>query len=200
MVKGMLFDTVISTSQVRTGTPNSSSFVEAFADFKRLLQCKSDYVTGETADELLLRLPIGNARRSQSDSLVETSLRGTEDIWPENLHDIISNNSDRMDELSADNSKKEDQRVVIQYSQTMATFARRIGGSVFCVTQKGYVGLLPGPAAVGDEICLLHGAAVPFLMRKGDHGHTLIGECYIHGIMYGEANGPLSVGRSFIIV
>ncbi|XXH00592.1 hypothetical protein Hte_006940 [Hypoxylon texense] len=199
--KGILFDTVISTSRVRIGTPSTISFTDAFADFNRLLQCKTDYVTGETADELLLRLPIGNARRPQSDSVVDMSLRHRdEDAWPENLHGVVLTSGERTDALQVSDSAQDDQKVATEYWQTMATFMRRIGGSTFCVTQKGYVGLLPEPARIGDEIWLLHGASVPFLMRKGDHGHTLIGECYIHGIMYGEAIEPLAVGKSFTIV
>jgi hypothetical protein len=35
--------------------------------------------------------------------------------------------------------------------------------------------------------CAFEGAEVPFVMRLHDgQGYQLIGECYIHGFMYGE--------------
>ena len=62
------------------------------------------------------------------------------------------------------------------------------GGKRFCVTKDGYVGLIPLRARRGDVICVLLGATVPFVIRKKSNGNfLLIGECYIHGLMDGEA-------------
>ncbi|CZR36157.1 uncharacterized protein FPRO_03583 [Fusarium proliferatum ET1] len=57
-------------------------------------------------------------------------------------------------------------------------------------TEKGMIGLAPLLAEAGDQICVLNGGAVPFLLRKGKrlrNGRRLVGECYIHGLMNGEA-------------
>ncbi|KAF5580393.1 heterokaryon incompatibility (het-6OR allele) [Fusarium pseudoanthophilum] len=57
-------------------------------------------------------------------------------------------------------------------------------------TEKGMIGLVPLLAEAGDEIYVLNGGAVPFVLRKGRrllNGRRLVGECYIHGIMNGEA-------------
>jgi hypothetical protein len=51
---------------------------------------------------------------------------------------------------------------------------------------KGYLCLVPDNAAVGDVIALLQGAKTPFILRGGEGGHMLVGECYVHGLMYGE--------------
>ncbi|KAK5726195.1 hypothetical protein LTR17_012910 [Elasticomyces elasticus] len=59
-------------------------------------------------------------------------------------------------------------------------------------TQKGYLGLGDAPEA-DDEIWILEGGRVPFLLRPypddSDHagGFSLVGDCYVHGIMDGEA-------------
>jgi hypothetical protein len=46
----------------------------------------------------------------------------------------------------------------------------------------------PAAAEVDDIVALFPGAAVLFIIRpKRDGTHELIGECYCHGIMYGEA-------------
>jgi hypothetical protein len=61
-------------------------------------------------------------------------------------------------------------------------------GKRFCITEDGYYGMVPQPARVGDVICVFQGAAVPFVMRHADKGrYTLVGECYVHDLMHGEA-------------
>ncbi|CAG7556487.1 unnamed protein product [Fusarium equiseti] len=57
-------------------------------------------------------------------------------------------------------------------------------------TEKGMIGLVPRVAEPGDRIYVLNGGAVPFVLRKGKrllNGCRLVGECYIHGLMNGEA-------------
>jgi hypothetical protein len=64
------------------------------------------------------------------------------------------------------------------------------------VSEKGYVGLLTTNAEPGDEVWILLGCNIPLLLRKHDDGkRTLIGECYVHGIMYGEAVKELESGE-----
>jgi hypothetical protein len=49
---------------------------------------------------------------------------------------------------------------------------------------------VPLLAEAGDQIYVLNGGAVPFVLRKGKrllNGRRLVGECYIHGLMNGEA-------------
>jgi Heterokaryon incompatibility protein (HET) len=54
-------------------------------------------------------------------------------------------------------------------------------------SHKGYLGIVPGGTKIGDYICVLLGGDMPFILRPcGDH-YVLIGECYIHGLMEGEA-------------
>ena len=69
-------------------------------------------------------------------------------------------------------------------------FAEKFSSAVICVTKRGYVGLLPRKARPGDHRDIFHGGAVPFLLRKSDQNggyFRLLGECYLHGIMHGEA-------------
>jgi hypothetical protein len=49
------------------------------------------------------------------------------------------------------------------------------------------LGLVSDVAAVGDIISVFHGGDVPFVIRKAEEHHLLIGTCYVHGIMSGEA-------------
>lgn len=54
-------------------------------------------------------------------------------------------------------------------------------------TSKGYLGLGPEILKPGDVVAVIFGAKVPFILRpEGDH-YLLLGDCYVHGIMKGEA-------------
>ncbi|KAF5263357.1 hypothetical protein FOXYS1_5894 [Fusarium oxysporum] len=56
------------------------------------------------------------------------------------------------------------------------------------ITDTGLLGLGHGASKQGDEVWVLAGACVPFLLRKVTNGtHQVVGEAYIHGIMNGEA-------------
>ncbi|KAJ4288879.1 hypothetical protein N0V88_007212 [Collariella sp. IMI 366227] len=83
------------------------------------------------------------------------------------------------------------------------SFRKRYGKRKLFYTEKGYLGLGPASAAVGDVVYILPGAAGPFVFRedkgggvkdneeveKGGSGvklFRLVGESYVHGVMYGE--------------
>lgn len=53
-------------------------------------------------------------------------------------------------------------------------------------TRDHYIGLGPKAMKHGDKIALCKGARVPFIIRPDGLEYRLIGDCYIHGIMYGE--------------
>jgi hypothetical protein len=66
-----------------------------------------------------------------------------------------------------------------------AAFDRRL-----FATGKKYIGLAPASTQVGDLVCVLLGGHTPFLLRPCEEyrgRYRLVGECYIHGIMHGEA-------------
>lgn len=68
---------------------------------------------------------------------------------------------------------------------------------VFCVTEKGYMGLVPYRSKEDDLIVVLSGGHTPFVLREresdiptfsgNERRWQLIGECYVHGFMDGEA-------------
>jgi hypothetical protein len=61
-------------------------------------------------------------------------------------------------------------------------------GRVLFFTENGFLGLGPSSMRVGDRIYILQGGKVPYVLRTQDSGaSSLVGECYVHGIMMGEA-------------
>lgn len=55
-------------------------------------------------------------------------------------------------------------------------------------TSSGHLGLAPSGTRVGDVLCVLLGCDFPVILRPaGDHTYQVIGTCYAHGLMNGEA-------------
>ena len=70
------------------------------------------------------------------------------------------------------------------YKSMNEYYARR----VLCMTQKGYMGLVPQEAREGDLIMGVTNTDIPLVFRKIDdrNHYKLLGDCYIHGYMTGE--------------
>ena len=67
--------------------------------------------------------------------------------------------------------------------------------------KRGYMGLVPHRARVGHLICILQGLQVPCLVSSRSYSsehecymYSFVGECYMHGIMDGEALRPTRKG------
>ena len=68
-------------------------------------------------------------------------------------------------------------------------------GRLLAITEEKLMGLVPISAEVGDEIYLLAGGQVFYVLRPQGDGFRLIGESYIHGLMDGEALDRLETGE-----
>jgi hypothetical protein len=51
---------------------------------------------------------------------------------------------------------------------------------------KGFLSLVPAEARKGDDLCLLKDGNFCYVLRADGDYHIFIGECYVHGFMYGE--------------
>lgn len=65
-------------------------------------------------------------------------------------------------------------------------------GRIFARTRGGYYVLGPAAAEMGDVVCVLFGSKVPFCLRPIGKHYLLVGECYVHGLMKGEAMDMLA--------
>lgn len=89
------------------------------------------------------------------------------------------------------------------FHSNMFEIGRSLSCHRFCVTDDGHFGLVPSGSVLGDAVLILWGVPMPFVIRsRADHetitsrlidGSTnncesiLIGSCYLHGFMCGEA-------------
>ncbi|KAF9769237.1 hypothetical protein IL306_013371 [Fusarium sp. DS 682] len=59
-------------------------------------------------------------------------------------------------------------------------------------TESGDFGVGPVDMKIGDKLCVLFGAEVPFLLRPQREGYSVVGECYVHDLMHGEVLDKLA--------
>lgn len=60
----------------------------------------------------------------------------------------------------------------------------------FFETSQHYLGIGPQSMQSGDLVCVILGARTPVVLRpliEVDGAYELLGDCYVHGIMFGEA-------------
>ncbi|RGP78905.1 hypothetical protein FLONG3_2810 [Fusarium longipes] len=55
------------------------------------------------------------------------------------------------------------------------------------VTEPDFFGIGPAPMMEGDLLCVLFGAAVPFVLRPVQGGYQLVGECYVFDLMHEQS-------------
>jgi hypothetical protein len=66
----------------------------------------------------------------------------------------------------------------------------------FARTQQGRYVLGPRVMRRGDILCVLYGGKMPFVLRPWSNGEfLLVGECYTHGLMEGQAIDMAEAGE-----
>jgi hypothetical protein len=77
------------------------------------------------------------------------------------------------------------------------TFGRRL-----FQTSRGFIGLGPAACNLNDNVCVLLGGQVLYVLREHCNiGYEFIGECYVHGMMDGQALEDKSFSKKkFVIV
>lgn len=78
--------------------------------------------------------------------------------------------------------------IAVQYMQRVqcVIWNRRLFITTDGLGRKLY-GLAPQRSEKGDSVCILHGCSVPVVLRPRAEFWELVGECFVYGIMDGEA-------------
>lgn len=67
------------------------------------------------------------------------------------------------------------------------------------ISELGYMGLAREDVRKGDDISILFGGQVPFILRQHGETYQLKSECYVHGVMDGEAMKYPRIWRDFAL-
>ena len=90
------------------------------------------------------------------------------------------------------------QREIPRSGPIIQEFLKRVeavvwGRRLIRTEKHGFVGLAPGATKKRDVVAILYGLSVPVVLRQiqdsleGDNVFTMVGECFIYGMMNGEA-------------
>jgi len=76
---------------------------------------------------------------------------------------------------------------MVRVSEYSTAFGFASHGRGFFATRGGRVGLASWLARVGDKVCILYGGRTPYIIRRELGNEIFVGECYVDGLMDGEA-------------
>jgi hypothetical protein len=159
-------------------------------NWEKISRCRSgiQYVTGEAIlDAYWKTIGFGNPDRAKEDFLEwdqshrsvarRLPLEGLRPLFPIIALPMVVSQGISMFRHDFDMDKVMGFRYALTTSQNRRLFR----------TQGGYIGLAPALAMSGDRIALFKGGMVPLIIREEGTRWRLIGDCYIHGMMKGEA-------------
>lgn len=181
--KGVRVSSITELSKV---VPDSASYMEVFEIWRRwggkILEGKMKMYPGG-----------GNLADAYCTTLVCNYLRNS---YPENTHwASLSEAREVVKHLSCEN--KEHNKL---FNQAQYTFLSHVvifdRNRRFFTAANGYIGLGPADLESGDIVSVLLGLRLPMILRPcGSGNYKIVGTCYVHGIMTGEALlGPLPDG------
>jgi Heterokaryon incompatibility protein (HET) len=182
-LKGFLIDSV---SSLGTRFDDSSIATEEY--FQELEWITSTLAKYSSPNELLFRVPVGDLKKHHENAI---------GVYPSNL--TLYDSYVALRKLLRQAHPNQDRSLDIQKLEEAAepfrATARHFHGvngarRRFCITRRGYLGVVSQIAEVGDVLCILSGMQVPFLLRENTEragAYCVVGEVYIHGLMYGEA-------------
>jgi len=184
-LQGFLLDSVISLSTKYDGS--SIGTERYFQELERMTDTLDRYSSRE---ELLYRVPVSDVQRS-------SELEVVMGVYPNNstLQDSYIALRKLLRQANLDHDRSLEAQKLEEEAEPFRAAARYFHGingarGRFCVTRRGYLGVVPESAQVGDIICIPCGMNVPYLLREiggMQKVYHLVEQVYVHGLMYGEA-------------
>lgn len=174
-VNGICIDSVTSIPlvdlQAYKGTVGSySTRILGWQQSCRTGLSLNEYPTGESIQDALWRTLCGNYDTHWNyPASIET---GKHFEW---WHRILSSDND-MDSMEKEMMAQKD-----RFGDAVRSTAP------VCTTRKGLLASVPYTTETGDCIAVLTGGRVPFVLRPMGDYYYLVGPCYVHGVMDGEA-------------
>ena len=96
--------------------------------------------------------------------------------------------SRKNDEPSLYSPPPRSQEDAIRATKSLELHHRAAYGRRFFTSKRGYMGLGPQLSSYGYVIVVLLGGKTPHILRKDGKAHyRFVGECFVHGLMSGEA-------------
>ncbi|KAF2647283.1 HET-domain-containing protein [Lophiostoma macrostomum CBS 122681] len=193
---GIEFDSIINSTGVISGSTNPEMLSALVAVSTQLFAEISSYPTGEPLHRVCCWTL--TAGKDEYGMIVEKEAQHLADFtafWAKNGHSMQQHHS--RPPCGEDIPSGDVDRFLMAAGSAC-------GGRRLFHTSKGYVGIGPVVLQGGDIVCILSRGAMPFVLRRDSHSRrskrrfALIGEAYVHGIMYGEGVSKYCDGKQAI--
>ena len=183
---GTFVDTVIQIEPLFGMHSSDEDTITALKNIISFSDAHEPYITGENLLEAYCRIFYLNDFPDRYIPVVENDW--TPKLSKEALSEIVSLQSPHSALLS------------VNGAIYLSNLKRYLEGWSFVRTQKGYYGVIPRSAKVGDHVCAILGCRSLMLLRPKGNDYQVVGECYVQGLMFGEALlGPLLGGWRMVL-
>jgi hypothetical protein len=181
LLQGIVVDQVVKTNIICDGGTwqDDEKYYQWLVSVKDLVMCHRNIAMQEDIDLAI------------ASTLTAGQAKSRKEAQPDDLQvlvEYIESLAIRKDDIKSDgvsirpHFNKEQIRVAFGSANDYLCQDRR-----FFVTTAGRTGLGPRCMQPEDVVVVLRGGFSPFILRKKADSYWLIGEAYVHGIMYGEA-------------
>lgn len=176
-IKGKRVDSMACVSAPKDGvtTYTNQESVRIWREWSDLAFSLHSYPTGEDMAHVLMHTLCWGANVNLK-RLVPGELQENFDAWIN-----ILRGADSL-EVVAKHIFVDDAASTYSYRASFLTWGR-----ILCTTANSYLALVPVSVSAGDQIVIFSGGKVPFVLRPDGDKFKLVGPCYVHGIMDGEA-------------
>ena len=204
---GMVVDTLLHVGEIfwehvplsgsamrgrsRLGEPLSRKYGQRLRDYalrtrwgqwEMIAHKIKQYPTGEDVSTAYIRTLIADNELA-ADSSPETYLQYYT-AWLR-YWTALSRENDKPSQSSPPPRSQED---AIRATKFLELHHRAAYGRCFFTSKRGYMGLGPQLSGYGYVIVVLLGGKTPYILRKDGKAHyRFVGECFVHGLMDGEA-------------
>ncbi|KAL9106298.1 MAG: hypothetical protein Q9227_008633 [Pyrenula ochraceoflavens] len=187
VVTGAIIDKVVKINEDPSIADNATSMhrlLHWLSDLELNAATLERYPTNEDLDDVQARVLLSN-RDNRGSELPPESLAPAYIAYRKLVRASFPHHPDS---TPISREEKADLRIIGQ--PVSEAVGARINGRRPCLTGKDYLGFAPDATRPGDLLAIFLGSTVPFVIRPHDRevdSFWLIGECYVHGIMKGEA-------------
>ena len=163
-IRGCHVDTIQQLSGIWDGGYKASTEIGTWLPGN----APATYFTGESLDSARHRTEVADVKHDNMDRVCARMF--TVDWTPMRIQGDHLTVAQKRDKLK------------LEFATMEACYRRRLFW-----TRKGYIGVGPAAARVGDKIVSFFGGQVLYVLRdKREEVYEFMGECYVHGLMDGE--------------
>ncbi|RSM07156.1 hypothetical protein CDV31_008708 [Fusarium ambrosium] len=199
-IQGVFFDTLIDIGTLFTNpdlsnenpTTENQTLLEAVAFVSQLKQAGSEYNVFTALWKSLVAGKNGDGKLRSPESFAEVfsflldQTTGKSPSVPGQTYSIRQRRPRGKGGLEL--SSLETRTLGQTFQEVRTALKRALKNRRLGITNKGYLGLFPGHVKKGDVVYVFETCALPSALRSAGNGKfRFIGECFVYGIMEGEA-------------